>query len=371
MYTVPSSNPSSEENETISASTTLRDSLSCLDVVWTNMFETEDIHPDRTRQHQIDFLRGAPPKWLNFHESANLPKRDGFNELIQLVEQRKRKRSLITDVALRYQPGSGGSTLAMQVLWHFRKDLRCARAIDSDLNTKLPELSKQVVDFYLLPNEEHAEQDRRTVLLLLDTKEKTDNDQPIKNVLIENLNKEIQKRGINTDIPVVIILNCIPTDFTPTDTLILPPESSEETTKQFKDKLLQQIQLQKKSQRKVTTINLHHKDSDRSTLDSKVLSDLRNKLTLIPIKTDISAKDFETLLLKKKKHPNPVHLLYDYKDDKSLRGLFTILLKEKLADRNAFIVINPVSKCNVQMPSDVKLKMELLPDEKDRFGAGK
>ncbi|KAK2914489.1 hypothetical protein Q8A67_002888 [Cirrhinus molitorella] len=43
----------------------------------------------------------------------------------------------------------------MQVLWHFRKDLRCARVIDSDLDTK--ELSKQVVDLFLLSNEEQGQ----------------------------------------------------------------------------------------------------------------------------------------------------------------------------------------------------------------------
>uniref|UniRef100_A0A673L5Z5 Sterile alpha motif domain-containing protein 9-like n=1 Tax=Sinocyclocheilus rhinocerous TaxID=307959 RepID=A0A673L5Z5_9TELE len=93
----------------------------------------------------------------------------------------------------------------MQVLWHFRKDLRCARVIDSDLDTK--ELSKQVLDLFLLPNEQHAEQDWRTVLLLLDTKEKI-NDLPIKKVLWEDLIEEIHKRGINMKTPAVIILNC-------------------------------------------------------------------------------------------------------------------------------------------------------------------
>uniref|UniRef100_A0A673JAU2 Uncharacterized protein n=1 Tax=Sinocyclocheilus rhinocerous TaxID=307959 RepID=A0A673JAU2_9TELE len=52
----------------------------------------------------------------------------------------------------------------MQVLWDFRKDLRCARVINSDLDTK--ELSKQVLNLFMLPNEQHAKQDRKTVLLL-------------------------------------------------------------------------------------------------------------------------------------------------------------------------------------------------------------
>ncbi|KAI7796686.1 putative sterile alpha motif domain-containing protein 9 [Triplophysa rosa] len=270
----------------------------------------------------------------------------------------------------------------MQVLWHFRKDLRCARAIDSDLNTKLSDLSEHVVDLFLLSNEEQAKQDRRTVMLLLDTKEKMDNDLPIKNILCNNLNEEIHKRGVKTDSPVVIILNCIPTDFTLTDTLILPPNLSEESTKQFKEKVLQQIRLQGKSQRKVTTINLHHKDSDRSTLALGVLSDLSEEFTCEtlrePFNTDIAenkkvfTSEIENmangLLSTHKTNKKTVLLLLDHKDDKSLRYLLKNLQsKLKRADRPAFIIINAVSKRAVRVPGDVKLKMELLPDEKKRF----
>ncbi|KAA0725525.1 Sterile alpha motif domain-containing protein 9 [Triplophysa tibetana] len=383
MYTVPSS----RDNETISVPTSLRDSLSCLDVVWADMFETEDINHDRVRQQQIDFLRGAPPRWQNFYTSVNQPtvvplvKRDGFNDLIQLVEIRKRKGALITDAPLRYQSGSGGSTLAMQMLWHFRKDLRCARAIDSDLNTKLSDLSKQVLDLFLLSNEEHANQDRRTVLLLLDTREKTDNYVPIKNVLCNKLIEEIHKRGINTDTPVVIILNCIPTDFTLTDTMIIPPNLSEETTKQLKEKVLQQIRLQGKSQRKVTTINLHHKDSSGSTLALEVLSDLSKEFTCEtlrePFNTDIAENKVFTfeiqnmangLLRIHKTHQKTVLLLLDNKDDKSLHYLLkTLEFKLTHADHPGFIIINAVCKSAVRVPDVVKLKLELLPDEKKRF----
>ncbi|KAA0725526.1 Sterile alpha motif domain-containing protein 9 [Triplophysa tibetana] len=371
MYTVPSS----KDNESIPVPTSLRDSLSCLDVVWSDMFETEDINHDRVRQQQIDFLRGAPPRWQNFYTSVNQPtvvplvERDGFNDLIQLVEKRKSKHSLITDVSLRYQSGSGGSTLAMQVLWHFRKDLRCAKAIDSDLNTKLSDLSKQVLDLFLLSNEAHAKQDRRTVLLLLDTRERTDNDVPIKTVLCNNLIEEIRRRGINTDTPVVIILNCIPTDFTLNDKMILPPNLSEVEIKQFKEKVLQQIRLQGKSQRKVTTINLHHKDSSGSTLALEVLSDLSEEFTCEtlrdPFNTDISENEEE---LGHKACKKTVLLLLDNKDDKPLRHLLKNLLsKLKRADHPGFIIINAVSKSAVRVPDDVKIKMELLPDEKKRF----
>ncbi|XP_050958238.1 sterile alpha motif domain-containing protein 9-like, partial [Labeo rohita] len=378
MYQLPSHNP----REKIPIPTTFRDSLSLLDIVWSDMFETDRVNPDVARQHQTDFLKGAPPQWLNFHQ-VNLPlvERDGFNDLIDLIEKGKRKRSLITDVSLRYQPGSGGSTLAMQVLWHFRKDLRCARVIDSDLDTK--KLSKQVVDLFLLSNEEHAEQNQRTVLLLLDTKEKI-NDQSVKQILWEDLIEEVHERHISTETPAVIILNCIPTDFTLKDTFILPPNLSEEEITQFREKLLQQIRLQRKSHWKITAINLfHHKDSGGSALAGEVLSELSKEFTCEtrtePFKTDITENrdEFEREVenmadefhRKYEKQNKPVLLLVIHEDDKPLRYLIKNL-QSKLqhrTDHPAFIIINAVSRSAVRVPGTVKIKMELLPDEKKKF----
>ncbi len=201
MYLLPSSSETP-----ISIPAELRDSLSCLNIVWSDMFESEDsvINSAVWKKHETDFLKGDPPQWQHFYTSANSPlvERDRFKDLIQLIERKKRKQHLITQVSLRYQSGSGGSTLAMQVLWHFRKDLRCAKVIDSDLDIK--ELSKQVVDLFMLSDEE---QGQKTVLLLLDI---CNDDLQIKNILLKNLNEEIHKRDINTDTPVVIIFNCNP-----------------------------------------------------------------------------------------------------------------------------------------------------------------
>ncbi|XP_052456810.1 sterile alpha motif domain-containing protein 9-like [Carassius gibelio] len=126
----------------------------------------------------------------------------------------------------------------MQVLWHFRKDLRCAKVIDSDLDTK--ELSKQVLDLFLLSNEQHAKQDWKTVLLLLDIKEYTNDDMLVKRTLRKNLNEEIRERGINTDTPVVIIFNCSPADFPTnvrsTDDVELTMKLSPEERKRFDQK---------------------------------------------------------------------------------------------------------------------------------------
>ncbi|KAL0149889.1 hypothetical protein M9458_054805, partial [Cirrhinus mrigala] len=368
MYQLPSST-----EPLIKVPAELRESLSCLDIVWSNMFEDQESEPEEAREIQANFLRGAPPQWLNFHtETLPLVKRDGFNDLIELIRRKTREHRLITDVSLRYQSGSGGSTLAMQVLWHFRKDLRCARVINSDLDTK--KLSKQVVDLFLLSKEEHAERDRKTVLLLLDTKEKIDND------LREDLIDEIHKRRINTDTPAVIILNCIPTDFTLTDTMILPPKLSEGEMKKIKEKLLQQIRLQRKGHWKVTTINLlHHKDSGGSALAREVLSELSEEFTCEtltePLKTDTAENMAEEMLRVYKTHKNTVLYLLDHECDKPLRYLLknlqSKLQRADQTDHPAFIIINAVSKSVVQAKDEVKLKMELLPDEEERFAQKK
>ncbi|CAM4532986.1 unnamed protein product [Leuciscus chuanchicus] len=382
MYQLPSSNP----GETIPIPTKLRDSLSCFDIVWSDMFETVEINPDRARQQELDFLQGAPPTWLNFYTSANLPlvERDGFNDLIQFIERKKEKSCLISDVSLQYQPGSGGSTLGMQVLWHFRTDLRCARAINSDFDTK--ELSKQVLDLFLLSNEEqYAKREQKTVLLLLDTKEKLDNDLPIKNELWKNLIKEIHNRDINTQTPVVIILDWSTKDFSLNDTLILGSKPSEAKIKQFKEKLLQQIRLQRKSQWKVTTINLlYDEDSSGSTLAREILQEyLREEFTCETwtdlFKTEVSENKDEftreienmskELLGKYKTHKKPVLLLLDNKHNKPLRHLLKNLQSKPLHDQTdgpALIIINAVRK-SVREKSHVKLKLELLPEEKERF----
>ncbi|KAG1926984.1 sterile alpha motif domain-containing protein 9-like [Pimephales promelas] len=348
------------------------------------MFEAVEINPDTARQQEIDFLQGAPPTWLNFYTSANLPlvERDGFNDLIELIERKKEKLCLITDVSLRYQRGSGGSTLGMQVLWHFRRDLRCARAIDSDIDTK--ELSKQVLDLFLRSNEERAEQDQKTVLLLLDTKEKRDNKLPIKNELWTNLIKEIHDRGINTQTPVVILLDWKTEDFSLNDTLILPSKPSEEKIKQLKEKLLQQIRLQRKSQWKVTTINLLcDEDSGGSALAGAILQELEHEFTCgtwkDPFRTEISenkecTREIENMaseLFKKyKTHKKPVLLLLDNKDDKTTSDLLKNLQSKLQPDRTdgpAVVIINAVGKSAVRGRGSVTLKLELLPEEKERF----
>ncbi|KAL0187572.1 hypothetical protein M9458_014671, partial [Cirrhinus mrigala] len=185
---------------------------------------------------------------------------------------------------------------------------------------------------------------------------------------------EIHKRRINTDTPAVIILNCIPTDFTLTDTMILPPKLSEGEMKKFKEKLLQQIRLQRKGHWKVTTINLlHHEDNGGSALAREVLSELSEEFTCEtltePFKTDTAENMAEEMLRVYKTHKNTVLYLLDHEYDRPLRYLLknlqAKLQRADQTDHPAFIIINAVSKSVVRAKDDVKLKMELLPEEEE------
>uniref|UniRef100_A0A9J7Y9M9 Si:ch73-252p3.1 n=1 Tax=Cyprinus carpio carpio TaxID=630221 RepID=A0A9J7Y9M9_CYPCA len=482
---------------TIHISSEVIDSLSLLDIVWSNKFEDENIDPDDAKQNEANFLKGAPPQWLNFYwsekEDTPFVTRNGFNDLIQLVKKNKRKIWSVVDMHLLYQPGSGGSTLAMQVLWNFRKELRCARVTNSTLD--ITELSKQVVKLFLV-GDDH---DQNTVLLLLDIKEMINEYQPFKRILQDSLIKEINGQNIKANIPVVIILNCCIMDFTRTDTLSLEASLSEDEErrlrekhdevtklhkehKQFRgfirmlenfsvphdrsvvkrvesfthspqfcmisapngaeiqiknysvfskscldilwanmyenvpldqlsaeeveseflkggrpqwrdfycseqegtlfvkrdlyDSLIQQINVQKKSQWNVTTINLfHHPGSGGSTLAMQVLWDLRKQLRCARMKyksSDMNIKDDIIKLFKEggEKNQNTVLLLLDVGDEGNrISYRLHKELDKRIAGHNIpmLIIMNVASKTTVPKSTSVKLKMELLPDEKVTF----
>ncbi|XP_056318471.1 sterile alpha motif domain-containing protein 9 [Danio aesculapii] len=482
---------------TIHISPEVIESLSLLDIVWSNKFENENIDADDAKQKEADFLKGAPPQWLHFYwsekEDRHFVKRNGYNNLVELINKNKRKIWSVIDMHLVYQPGSGGSTLAMQVLWKFHKEFRCARVTNSSLD--VAELSKQVVKFFMVGDD----QDQNTVLLLLDIKEKMNEDQPFKRILQDSLIKEINGQNIKANIPVVIILNCSIMDFTRTDTLSLEANLTEDEEIKLREKhnqvttkhkeherfrgfnrmlgnfsllhdrsvqkrietfthspeccmistpngaqipvkysafstcsleiiwanmyqdvpldhlcaeeleseflkggqpqwgdfyssehqgtlfvkrdlyksLIQQINVQRRGQWNVTTINLfHHPKSGGSTLAMQVLWDLRKHLRCAKLKsktTDAMIIKDDIIRLAKEggvKHQNTVLLLLDVGDG---GNRIAYRLQKELDKRIAgdnfpmLIILNVASKTTIPKSTSVKLKMELLPDEMIMF----
>ncbi|XP_044038950.1 sterile alpha motif domain-containing protein 9-like isoform X2 [Siniperca chuatsi] len=181
----------------------IRDSLSLLDVLHANQFEGESFDPKLLEQTEENFYRGAPPKWLNFHISEQshgtgspFIKRDGYDALVQQIRQRRKTHPGISTVKLFHQPGCGGTTLAMQVLWDLRKTFRCAVLTGS--TSDITKIAEQVVHLFTAGSRGH----QNTVLLLLNDEQNLEN-------LQDNIMMKIAEQKIDIDMPVVILLNCV------------------------------------------------------------------------------------------------------------------------------------------------------------------
>lgn len=116
---------STAEGHRIYVESEIRDFFSLLDVLYADQFEGDDpTFTEEGRKEEENFYRGAPPNWLNFHSNEReasrgtgtlFIKRDGFEKLKEEIQE-KRKLPAISTVKLFHQPGSGGTTMAMQPL---------------------------------------------------------------------------------------------------------------------------------------------------------------------------------------------------------------------------------------------------------------
>ncbi|XP_032399871.1 sterile alpha motif domain-containing protein 9 isoform X2 [Etheostoma spectabile] len=183
--------------------------LSLLDVLYANQFEGEIIDPEVVKQVEENFYRGAPPKWLNFYISEQAEsngtgnpfiKRDGYEKLVkQIKTQGKGKFPETSIVKLFHQPGCGGTTLAMKVLWDLRKTFRSAVLTGS--TSDITNVAEEVVRLFTAGSRGH----QNTVLLLV-------NDEHILENLQDKIIMIIAEQQIVTHRPVAILLNCVRKD---------------------------------------------------------------------------------------------------------------------------------------------------------------
>ncbi|XP_042185265.1 sterile alpha motif domain-containing protein 9-like [Oncorhynchus tshawytscha] len=217
-----------------------RDSISLLDVLYADAFEKEDIDSAIAKKTEVDFYSGAPPQWLNFcwagratsaDKTTPFIKRDGYTELMKNINKQC-KGDLTSTIKLLHQPGSGGTTLAKQVLWDMRKTLRCA--VLTGPTSDITAIAKEVILLFTAGGQGH----QKTVLLLLE-------DDRILENLQDAIIKEIAKRNIVTHRPVVIILNCVrkavikQEDHNKSRHVILRAELSEAEKQQFEEKQIE------------------------------------------------------------------------------------------------------------------------------------
>lgn len=197
----------------------MANALSSLFVLQPDQFEGD--HFEQEDLIQARYYKGAPPQWVNFYlaERNKLPfvKRAGYEVVKRLIKkQEKKARKTVIKIDLLHQPGTGGSTLAMQVLWDLRQDLLCMTLNNTDATPKV--ISNELIKL--------GSERRKTVLLLLDNVDTFKEN--LQKGLYESLIDEVDKTNIEISVPVVIILNCIRKDELPdeaeTNTVVLRSE---------------------------------------------------------------------------------------------------------------------------------------------------
>ncbi|XP_019629760.1 PREDICTED: sterile alpha motif domain-containing protein 9-like [Branchiostoma belcheri] len=190
-----------------------RNKLDDLEVLSKNQCEDQGLDPESEgfeefcQEKEMLFYKGNEVDWLNFfltdvYSKNHVMKREKFRELHRLISvslfQRdphlKGKSVIIT---LYYQAGSGATTLGRHILWEFREsNVRCCviKRITEGTANQILTLRR-----YL----EKDENECLPVLVLIDNK----NEELVQN-LIAGIERQIKEKGVVTEKPVCIILQC-------------------------------------------------------------------------------------------------------------------------------------------------------------------
>nr|XP_017212657.2 sterile alpha motif domain-containing protein 9 [Danio rerio]XP_021333748.1 sterile alpha motif domain-containing protein 9 [Danio rerio] len=173
-------------------------STSSLEIIWANMYQDVPVDHVCAEELESEFLKGGQPQWGDFysseHQGTLFVKRDLYESLIQQINVQRRGQWNVTTINLCHHPRSGGSTLAMQVLWDLRKHLRCAKLKSKTTDPMI------IKDDIIRLAKEGGERHQNTVLLLLDVGDGG-------NRIAYRLQKELDKRIAGDNFPMLIILN--------------------------------------------------------------------------------------------------------------------------------------------------------------------
>ncbi|XP_051989569.1 LOW QUALITY PROTEIN: sterile alpha motif domain-containing protein 9 [Xyrauchen texanus] len=185
------------------------DSMPSLDVLCENECENE-YDEDSTEfqefriKKEAEFYRGDKVKWWNFYfseKSTAKPfiKRDKYDQLKRMIES-STKNSTSTCVMLNlfHQPGCGGTTLAMHVMWSLRKNFRCAVLKDNTVSKH--NVAQEVA--YLVKCGKSETTKIIPALLLVDDSEETENTEELQHITRKILD-EICPSAL------VVVLNCL------------------------------------------------------------------------------------------------------------------------------------------------------------------
>ncbi|XP_027141442.1 sterile alpha motif domain-containing protein 9-like [Larimichthys crocea] len=167
---------------------------------------SEDFINEEKKNIEHEFYRGGRVKWLNFWLAENkyvgeVIERDAYRDVSNLLHDALKKNAdepPVKCINIYHHPGSGGSTVARQVLWNNRKDLRCA--------VVKPSYSVAVVAQHAVELREYEEKDPQRclpVLLLIE-----DSDKEYLDDLRNELEVAINIKRIQNGTPCFILLSC-------------------------------------------------------------------------------------------------------------------------------------------------------------------
>uniref|UniRef100_A0A672RZF2 Sterile alpha motif domain-containing protein 9-like n=1 Tax=Sinocyclocheilus grahami TaxID=75366 RepID=A0A672RZF2_SINGR len=122
--------------------------------------QCDETNVDLMEQEQIQkieqyFYQGGKIDWVNMWLADNnkceeVIKRDAYAEISKMLEDLERSDSLkrsIENINIYHEPGSGGSTVARQILWNWRKKMRCAVVKQSYQATTVCEHAVQIWNY--------------------------------------------------------------------------------------------------------------------------------------------------------------------------------------------------------------------------------
>lgn len=147
------------------------DSLEIISIDQCNETKVEIMSEDEIKQTEMYFYRGGKIDWINFwladkQMCGNIIKRDAYTDaskILDCIANRANVMRSIESVNIYHHPGSGGSTVARQILWSWREKVRCAVVKQSKEITTVCEHAVKL--------REHDERDTNNclpVLLLLE-----------------------------------------------------------------------------------------------------------------------------------------------------------------------------------------------------------
>ncbi|XP_047428083.1 LOW QUALITY PROTEIN: sterile alpha motif domain-containing protein 9-like [Mugil cephalus] len=136
---------------------------------------SKDVIDEEKEKIEQHFYQGGRVTWLNFwlaeHKYVGkVIERDAYHDASQLLNDALKHNAdqiPVHRINIYHHPGSGGSTVARQVLWNNRKDLRCA--------VVKPSYSVAVVAQHAIQLREYEEKDHQRclpVLLLMEDSDK-------------------------------------------------------------------------------------------------------------------------------------------------------------------------------------------------------